>query len=54
MTVYQLTLGTTSTPGRALQYALLTALAVLAVALAMAVRALRDEKRLAGGGGIPG
>jgi EmrB/QacA subfamily drug resistance transporter len=54
MTVYQLTLGTTSTPGRALQYALLTALAVLAVALAMAIRALRDEKRLAGGGEIPG
>ena len=46
MTVYQLTLGTTATAGRALEYALLTALAVLAVALAMAVRALRDERRV--------
>jgi EmrB/QacA subfamily drug resistance transporter len=45
MSVYQLTIGHTSTPGRALQYALLTALAVLAIALVMAVRALRDERR---------
>jgi uncharacterized membrane protein YhaH (DUF805 family) len=45
MTVYQLTLGATSTPGRALEVTLLAALAVLATALAMAVRALRDERR---------
>ena len=51
MTVYQLTLGTTSTPGRALQAALLTALAVLAVALAMAVRALRRPRNAAAGCG---
>jgi EmrB/QacA subfamily drug resistance transporter len=54
MTVYQLTLGTTDTSGRAVQYALLAALAVLAVALGMAVRAMRDEKRLAGAAGTPG
>ena len=44
MTVYQLTSGTTDTPGRALEYALLTALAVLAIALVMAVRALGQER----------
>ena len=44
MTVYQLASGTTDTPGRALEYALLTALAVLAIALVMAVRALGQER----------
>lgn len=41
MTVYGLT---TASPGRALQAALLTSLAVLAVAMAVAVRSLRQER----------
>ena len=53
MTVYQLTLGTTDTSGRALQYALLTALGVLAVALVMAVRALGQERAEAGARSAP-
>ena len=44
MTVYGLTASATST-GRALQTALLAALVVLALALVMAVRALRDQVR---------
>ena len=42
MTVYGLALS--SSPGRALQAALLTSLGVLAVAMAMAVRSLRQER----------
>ena len=45
MTVYQLTRTHSSTTGRSLQVALLTALVVLGVAMACAVRSLRDERR---------
>ena len=45
MTVYEVVQGAAARPARALQAALLTALVVLALALVMAVRALREQAR---------